>query len=371
MGIQNYVSSQEFQQLIKDKTVNNNFLKSALASKGIFAICSCSDDLADIASSYIWGSCFMSKIHESVNIEKNKLKSVVAILVTTEKEFLEKLSDKLLGKARIEGNTFRLRNIVNYDEYLTMDYMLIKRQKGRTQFIDQKEVAIEVKISAIKNDEYKINIQYDSSGDATKVLDLFQSIQNEDKKEKIYSMKRISLSTLLLENKLKLFYDFIRYKHKDWQIENINNVSIDRYEGDYDEENNEYQDELLDERTEEGSKLLEGINSLVLRGNNLNQNIIVKNCQEQKFIFKSMCFRIRKLKEAVALDLEISFKRQDLKVNIIKAYTIDDSEHFEEAWLEKEKQYKYIDDFQNIVYNIYCKLIEKQKKSLEISVNSK
>ena len=251
-----------------------------------------------------------------------------------------------------------------------MQYAFKKKQKGKTQFIDEKDVVIDVIVSNLKNNEYKVNIQHDSAGDSKKVIDLLEKLQNNASEEveentKLYSLRRITLSSLLPKNKVKLFYEFAHHKYANWRIENINNVNIDRYE-------NEDEDEIIDaddydetETSISGGELLEGINSVILKGTNLNQNNIVKECEKKGFIFKSMCFRISNINNATAFDLEISFKQRDLKVNVIRSYTIDENENTEPAWIDKENQYKYINYFQDIVYEIYSKLLDEQKKEFK------
>ena len=365
MGIQKYVTGSEFKKLISDKMISTAGLKSALGMRGILPVCTSVEDLSDLVFRFFLGSEFMTQLHDEMNLEQSNLKSTVVILRPQEKSsnepFLQSLTDELLKSQRISHTKYILKNISRTEAAINLEYCYFKPQKGRVSLAEEREVSLHVEISKISSAEYKVNIRHEGLSESKPFISFLEDMTSRLEEDTIFKLKRVSLSNLVTQNKVDFFDRLGSYVHKDWQLEDITNITVNQNLATIDADDTD-NDKTLTEN--ESSGKLTGIKSAILSGAGLRNNEFVKDCMAQDFIFSSMRYKLRHKSSPSAVEVEVTFKQIDIKVNITKMYTTQDDERDAiDTWPEYE-QSSFIDYFQNICYEVYSSLLNSQKQNV-------
>lgn len=369
MAIQEFVSGEELKKLIDDKLVNSSNVKSVLKKKGIMPVCVSSDNLADSVYYLFLGSSVMTQIHELMNFDQSNQKSTMVIiepvetLLENENNFLEQLTDEFVKLQRIPNTPYDLKNlrIDNDNRNISMQYCFDKLQKGRISMAAKRSVTLDVSINKVSDKQFKVSIRHEGVSESKQFINLLGDMVKVKPEDKVFTLKRITLQSLQKNNKVDLFDLFGAYKHDEWALINITNVSVNKNECIIDDENPE---ELSEKEFGESETTgnLTGITSAILTGDGLRSNEFVKDCMSQGFIFSSMRYKFQHKIQAITIEIELSFKQTDLKINIIKTYKADDDGKDYLTPLPHSEQKMIIDYFQNITYEIYLSLIKKQKE---------
>ena len=371
MAIQQFVSSEDLKKLVDDKIISTNNIKHILKKRGIFPVCNNSKNLSEQIYYLFLGSGFMTQIHQIMNFEQNNLKSTVVIISPRdtnidENNFLSELSDEFYTHAKIPNSPYRLSNICHDDNNcLLLQYSYNKPQKGRISLADNKEITLHIKISPITNEKkFKVNIRHEGISDSKPFIDLLSnmSILSGDS---VFSLTRVTVSSLLKTHKVDFFDNFASYPHTDWSLKNITNVTLNKDEITIDDDCENDETEQLTENEPSGT--LSGINSAVLSGDGLRNNDFVKDCMEQNFIFSSMRYKLSHKKHPITIEIDVTFKHKDLKVIIVKTWRTEEDGVDYISPLSLVEQEQYIDYFQNVAYSVYSNLIKEQKKELQKS----
>lgn len=158
--------------------------------------------------------------------------------------------------------------------------------------------------------------------------------------EQIFSIKRITLSSLQKANKVDFFDNFGAYSHKDWYLVDITNVTLNKNEFVIDDDADESITEL---KENEPTGKLTGISSAVLTGGGLRNNDFVKECMQQNFIFSSMRYKFQHKSLPITVEIDITFKQTDLKINITRTWRTEDDGKDYITPLPGSEQDEYID----------------------------
>lgn len=366
MAIQEYVSGEEFKKLIDDKLIRASSLKHVLKKKGIIPICTNPEILSELIYRVFFGSTIMTQIHQVMNFEQNNLKSTMVVInpntVPDGLDFLTGLSDEFVRLQRLPNSSYRLKSICKNYSTLTLQYCYSKQQKGRVKLADIKDVTLDVKITPISECQYKVNIRHEGMSESKKFISLLEDMVKPSTDAQIFSVKRITLKSLLKAHKVDFFDSVGAHIHKDWELLDITNVTVNKNEKVVDED---VEDEIITEIGEnEPTGKLTGISSAILSGGGLRNNDFVKECMLQDFIFSSMRYKWRHKSQPITIEIDVNFKQTDLKLNIIKAYRTEDDGKDYITTLPENEQDEYIDYFQNVTYTEYSKLIEAQREEL-------
>jgi hypothetical protein len=182
--------------------------------------------------------------------------------------------------------------------------------------------------------------------------------------EKVFNMRRITLQSLQKTNKIDFFGLFGEQKYEEWILINITNVTVNKNEHVINEnDSDDSEDEEINENEPTGK--LTGISSAILTGDSLQNNGFVKDCMDQGFIFSSMRYKFQHKVQPITIELELSFKQSDLRVNISKMYRTEDDGKDYLTPLPPDDQSSIIDYFQNTAYSIYSDLIKQQRINVE------
>ena len=372
MAIQQYVHGEDFKKLIDDKLVNASSIKYVLKQKGIMPICTSVDGLSELVYRIFFGSDTMTKIHNVMNFEQNNLKSTMAVinprLINSENDFLTDLSDEFIKMQRIPNTKYILKNIRKNDSCVTLQYSFEKPQKGRVSLAESRTVILDVSITPIADKQYKVSIRHEGMSESKQFLSLLDDMVKVEPSEQVFSIKRITLTSLLKTHKVDFFDQFGAHKHKTWSLVDITNVTVNSNESTIDEDADDSNTQELSENEPTGK--LTGIRSAILTGGGLRNNDFVKECMSQGFIFSSMRYKLVHKSLPIKIEIDVNFKQNDLKINIIKTYRTEDDGKDYITPLPPDEQSEFIDYFQNIAYQIYSNLLDKQRREIEAKTSS-
>lgn len=365
MAIQEYVSGEELKSLVQDKIVNSSSLKYVLKSKGVFPICTKVEDLASSMLFLFFGSSFMTQIHDVMNFEQNNLKSTIAVIAPkgnqSEEAFLTEILDDFSRLQRIPNIDSGIKNIIRNENQISLQYYYDKRQRGKISMASRKEVFLDISIVPLKDKQYKVSIKHEGMSDSKRFVSLLENMANTGGDDGGFKLRRIALQSLLNTHKVDFFDFFGNYKHKDWKLDDITNVTVNKDEKSIDEEDDGEQ-ELVD--IEPAGKQT-GISSAILTGAGLRKNEFVKDCMKQGFIFSSMRYRFEHVNLPIIIEIDVNFRQKDLKINMAKMFELGEDDRQIKTIFPSVEQEEYLDYFQDIAYGIYSELINKQKSELE------
>lgn len=228
---------------------------------------------------------------------------------------------------------------------------------------ESRTVTLDVSITQLGDKQYKVSIRHEGMSESKQFVSLLDDMVQADAEKQVFGIRRITLSSLQKANKVDFFDLFGSYRHTDWKIIDIINVTVNKSESVIDDESDDNVSEELS--ANEATGRLTGISTAILKGDGLCNNEFVKECMEQGFIFSSMCYKFSYRSLPITIDIDVNFKQTDLKINILKAYMLEDDGRDHPTQLPSSDQGEYIDYFQNIAYKVYSGLLDKQKAALE------
>lgn len=372
MAIQEYVSGEEFKKLVDDKIINANSVKHIIKKRGIFPVCTSPTALSNLVHTIFFGSGMMTEVHQAMNFEQNNMKSTVVVInpkmTSTDIDFITGLSDEFVRLQRLPSSPYELKNICKDDGALSLQYCYEKQQRGRMRLADTKEVTLDIRITKLPDGKYKVNIRHEGISESKQFVSLLEDMVKPSEDEQIFSIKRITLSSLQKANKVDFFDNFGAYSHKDWHLVDITNVTLNKNEFVIDDDADESMTEL---RENEPTGKLTGISSAVLTGGGLRNNDFVKECMQQNFIFSSMRYKFQHKSLPITVEIDITFKQTDLKINITRTWRTEDDGKDYITPLPGSEQDEYVDYFQNVAYSVYSALLLKQREEADARVKAK
>lgn len=366
MAIQKYVKGEDFKKLVDDRLINANSVKYVLKQKGILPVCTSADSLSSLIYQHFFGSYTMSRMHDVMNFEQNNLKSTIIVLnpknTDPKNDFLTEIADEFVNKGRIPNSKYKLKNITRNESSVTLQYTFNKPQKGRISLAETRTVTLDISITQLEDQQYKVSIRHEGMSESKQFVSLLDDMVQTDAQKQVFGIKRITLSSLQKANKVDFFDIFGSYNHRDWKLIDIINVTVNKNENVIDDELDDNTSEELD--ANEATGRLTGISTAILKGDGLRNNDFVKECMEQGFIFSSMCYKFSHRSLSITIDIDVNFKQTDLKINLLRSYMLEEDGKDHPTQLPSSDQGQYIDYFQNVAYKVYSSLLDKQKKSL-------
>lgn len=362
MKIQSFVDGKDLKRCIEDKVINANSLKYILKCHGIMPLCCNVNDLARLVYPLLLGSEILTNINKTMNSEQNALKSALTILKDKKDTVgsLLELQEMLSAEERL-GSDYKqkLSKVRMQSDVLVFNVSYIKTQKGRSEFVHNKEMQLDVEVKKLKDKDYKLNIRHEGSAESSIVVKLIENLLCKDGDAAPFEVKRITLDRLSDSNKIKFFDSFGKYNFEDYYVSNIvkvnlNNKTNDKEDGDEINSNNDANGRLT------------GISRAILSGGSLITNSFVKECIGKGFYFSSMNYRLTSKNDPRIIEIEIKFQRSDLKINLIKVWETDTQDRDSSVVLPRAEQETLIDYFQNVCYEVYMDIIKKQSASPDI-----
>lgn len=356
MTIINYVTAKDLKKVIDDKIINSVNIKYLLKQRGIIPVCLGTTDLSNLVYKIFFGSEFISQMNEQLDTEQNNLKSTVIILKPKDnissKDYLQDIANEFLTAKQIPNTPYEIDNLCKRKDEtgVSLLYSYIKQLKGKIDLIDKRKVCLDVSITPI-DDKFKVNIRHEGMSDSKHFIDFLDKMMNNPDSKSCFKLSRIQLDSLTTKNKVAFFDNLGAYKHEDWNLIDITNVTLSR------KDNSEFFNSDEDTNLQE---VLGGITSAILTGAGLRQNSFVENCMQNDYVFLSMRFKLENKTLPLVLEVDVSFKQKDLKIIIYKACDINEDGKLEKRILTKLEQNEYINYFQDIAYGVYSSLIKSQ-----------
>ena len=203
----------------------------------------------------------------------------------------------------------------------------------------------------VSDTEVVIDVRQQSAVDSKNAVGFIEKISKADEEIKI---KHISLEMLSTKNKVEFFDRIAAYSFKLWQLKTITGITVKQ--GVLDEE--EEDDDIVVEDNE-GSSTLTGISQAVLNGNGLRSNEFVQESIDKGYYIAAMRYRYEHRMDVTEFAVVLSFKNQDLRVDIDKTYYEDDGRIYVQP-LIKSEQNEIIIAFQDAAYKVFGELIDEQ-----------
>ena len=167
---------------------------------------------------------------------------------------------------------------------------------------------------------------------------------------------------LTTKNKVEFFDRKAAYAFNLWQIKTITGITVKQ--GRLDE--NEDEEEVVVE--EEDSSTLTGISQAVLNGSGLRTNEFVQESIKKGYYISAMKYRYEHKMDTIEFAIILSFKNQDLRVDIDKTYNEDEGKIYVQP-LVKSEQNEIVIEFQNVANKIFDELIKEQSKESNSNMN--
>lgn len=363
MKIESFVDGKELKRCIEDKVINTNSLKYILKCHGIAPLCCNVNDLAHLVYPLLLGSEILTVINKAINSEQNALKSALAILKDKKDTVgsLLELQEMLSAEERLGSDSkYKVSKVKMQEDVLTFNVNYTKKQRGRSAFVYNKEILLDVEVKKLKGKDYKLNIRHDTAAEPGIVVNLLEVILGKDDESAPFEVKRLTLDRLVDKNKISFFDKFGKYIFEDYYVSDIVKVSLNNKASNKDDG-----DEIT--TTNDTTGRLTGISKAILSGGSLITNSFVKECIEQGFYFSSMNYRLASKNNPKTIEVEIKFQRSDFKINLVKAWETDTQDKDNIVVLPRDEQEALIDYFQNVCYEIYMEIIKKQKENADFT----
>ncbi|QHI73084.1 hypothetical protein [Aminipila terrae] len=361
--IKSFAPNSQIKMIISEKEISTTQIKWFLSQKGIFSMVQNSEELSNEIYPIFFGCSDIEKLQEMLQSDKNYQKSSIMILEPCEKdmginEFQDFITDEL-NRYKSKNEKYRIESVQkNKEGNILFKILYTKKVKGKIELLKDKVKEINVKIEKRSLDNKLIvDIRQNDNSDL-KELDIFiHQLSFGENKENLFNVEYITLDKLNNDNKIKFFDDLIAYKYKEWRLEDIKGVDVNKTENlDEDEDGEESitKDELA------------GINSAVFKGNSIRETGIVQKFLKQGFYFTSMKFKYEYQSSFESFVIDVNFKStENIKIEIIKTYDKDD--HIDRdliCVLPFSKQEEILVAFQNVAYEIYNNLLESQGQNI-------
>ena len=167
---------------------------------------------------------------------------------------------------------------------------------------------------------------------------------------------------LTTKNKVEFFDRTAAYAFNLWHLKTITGITVKQ--GRLDE--NEDEEEVVVE--EEDSSTLTGISQAVLNGSGLRTNEFVQESIKKGYYISAMKYRYEHKMDTIEFAIILSFKNQDLRVDIDKTYNEDEGKIYVQP-LVKSEQNEIVIEFQNVANKIFDELIKEQSKESNSNMN--
>lgn len=142
---------------------------------------------------------------------------------------------------------------------------------------------------------------------------------------------------------------------KKWRAKTITGITVKQ--GIIDE--NEDDEEVVVD--EEDSSTLTGISQAVLNGSGLRTNEFVQESIKKGYYISAMKYRYEHKMDTTEFAIILSFKNQDLRVDIDKTYNEDEGRIYVQP-LVRSEQNEIVIEFQNVANRIFDELIKEQSE---------
>lgn len=349
-----YIDCAELKRLIEDKKLRPATLKYYLRRKGIIFTASNAEQFAEQVYTIFLGAGEISEIRDMMNNDTNYEKSLVMNLVLKEEskeDIIDILLDEMNKQKSIKSQGYFIENPVRTTEGAYVQFSYSRKLPGRNKLLEHEKRSLRLNIRKISENEVVLDVRQQSSIDSKNALSFINDLV---KTEEMINVKHINLELLSSKNKVEFFDRISAYAFEVWSLKTITGITVKR--GINDEDNDE--DEVVEDN--EDSSTLSGISQAVLNGSGLRSNEFVQESLDKGYYISAMRYRYEYKKDDIEFAVILSFKNQDLRVDIDRTY-FEDSGKICAQPLVKSEQNDIIIAFQDVAYQVFNTLMEEQR----------
>ena len=355
--ISKFAKNSDVKMLVEEKQINIAQYRRFLAKKGVFSLASNAKELSNQTYQLFLGSKDIEYLKDVIQTSSNYEKSSLIILNPIEEydsmdEFIDGLNESIQDY-RMKDKKYGIEDIHkdnNGGLHITISY--IKNKRGKNELIKSQKKIITMKVEKL-NDENKLilDIRQNDNSDLKELDKFIEEINTVNEESKLFNPEYLAINRLSNKNKIKLYDELIKFNYKNWRLEDIKGVDVKKSQS------------LEDDDAEISSDELTGINTAVFKGDGIRNTGIVKKFEKQGFYFTSMKFKYAFKHNLESFVIDINFKGNDnIKIDIVKIYDKDNNKDITIV-LPKSEQEQIISKFQQVIYDIYSKLIQEQNEA--------
>lgn len=351
-----YVDCAEIKRLIEDKKLKPATLKYYLRKKGIVFTASNVEQFAEQVYTIFLGAREISEIRDMMANETNYEKSLVMNLILKqdlEEDIVDVLMDEMNKQKSVKSEDYILEQPVRTEDGAYIHLCYTRKLPGRNKLLEYEKRFLRLNIRKISQREVVVDVRQQSSIDSKNAIKFIEKVS---KSEGLLNLRHINLEMLSNKNKVEFFDRIAAYAFDIWQLKTITGITVKQ--GVIDEEDEEEGDLLIDENDE--SSTLSGISQAVLNGSGLRSNEFVQESINKGYYISAMRYRYEHKVDTTEFAVLLSFKNQDLRVDIDKTYHEDEGRLYVQPFAKSE-QNDIVVNFQNAAYQIFGKLLEEQK----------
>lgn len=354
--ITEYVDCVELKRLIEDKKIKLTTLKYYLRRKGIVFTASNAEQFAEQVYTIFLGANEISEIRDMMTNETNYEKSLVMNLVLkqdSEADIVDVLMDEMSRQKAVKSEDYFLEKPVRTKDGAHIQLYYTRKLPGRNKLLEYEKRFLHMNIRKISQHEVVVDIRQQSSIDSKSAVKFIEKVS---KSENLLNIKHINLELLSNKNKVDFFDRVAAYNFSMWQLKTITGITVKQGTVDEDDEEG---DILIDENDE--SSTLSGISQAVLNGSGLRSNEFVQESINKGYYISAMRYRYEHRIDTTEFAVVLSFKNQDLRVDIDKTYSEDEGRLYVQP-LAKSEQNDIIVNFQNVAYQAFEELLAEQRQ---------
>ena len=351
-----YVDCAELKRLIEDKKIKPATLKYYLRRKGIVFTASNVEQFAEQVYTIFLGAEEISEIRDMMANETNYEKSLVMNLVLqqeSDEDIVDVLMDEMSKQKSIKSEEYFLEQPVRTVDgaYIQLGYT--RKLPGRNKLLEYEKRFMRMNIRKISQHEVVVDIRQQSSVDSKHAVKFIEKVSNS---ESLLNLRHINLELLSNKNKVEFFDRIAAYVFNMWKLKTITGITVKQGGSGEDEEDGDF---VIDESHE--SSTLSGISQAVLNGSGLRSNEFVQESINKGYYISAMRYRYEHKMDTTEFAVILSFKNQNLRVDIDKTYMEDEGRIYVQPFVKSE-QNDIVVNFQNAAYQVFGKLLEEQRQ---------
>lgn len=352
-----YVDCTELKRLIEDKKIKPTTLKYYLRKKGIVFTASNAEQFAEQVYTIFLGANEISEIRDMMANETNYEKSLVMNVVlkqNSDEDIIDVFMDEMSKQKSVKSEDYFLEQPVRTEEGAALQLCYTRKLPGRNKLLEYEKRFLRMNFRKISQQKVVVDIRQQSSIDSKNALKFIEKISES---ENLLNIKHINLELLSSKNKVEFFDRIAEYKFKMWQLKTITGLTVKQ--GVIEDDEDEDGTFLIEENDE--TSTLSGISQAVLNGNGLRSNEFVQESIKKGYYISAMRYRYEHKMDTTEFAIILSFKNQDLRVDIDKTYMEDEGRIYVQP-LAKSEQNDIIVNFQNIAYQVFEELLGEQNQ---------
>lgn len=351
--ITEYVDCVELKRLIEDKKLKPATLKYYLRKKGIIFTANNAKEFAEHVYTIFLGATEIEELRELMVNDGNYEKSMVLKLdvnVSDDEDIIDVLIDEMNKQKTIKSEDYFIEQPSKMENEACVQFSFTRKLLGRNKLLEQETRYIKMNIRKVSKSQVLLDIRQQSLFDSKNAVGFIEKLSRSGEGIRI---KHINLEMLTAKNKVEFFDRVAAYGFKLWQLKTITGITVKQGLFEDDEDDAEV---VVDE---EDSSTLTGISQAVLNGNGLRTNEFVQESIKNGYYISAMKYRYEHKMDTTEFAIILSFKNQDLRVDIDKTYNEDEGRIYVQP-LTKSVQNEIVIEFQNIASKIFDALIKGQ-----------